>query len=876
MSDIIVQYFDWKVRKGMDARGLSGKEEYEHRLKEELPIIHKMGYEAYLLVVADLIAWARAQRIPVGPGRGSAAGCLISYCLAITNVDPIKYKLLFERFLNPDRVSMPDIDIDFCKERVEEVVNYVREKYGEDHVARIKTFGKLFAKSAIRDIGRVAELDPLKVAEAAEQVERVITQDDQKLERLYVSQPHLKSWRDGEHGELGAYLFQTAEKLEGLVRTSGMHAAGVVIGDEPLVRYMGLDLNPATQEPVTCFDMGDCERLGLIKFDLLSLDTLTQIQLCIDMVHENHGIKIDIDSIPEDDDKVWELMDEGRLGGVFQMSGEGFTRLTKLIRARSIEDLAMISSIYRPGPMGAGIHEKIIKARDKGIDIYDHESKEVQDVLNPTSGAIVYQEQCMRIARHCAGYTPGETDNLRKIIGKKLIAKMEAEKPKFVEGMVKNGASKEYAEWLWKEMERFGAYGFNKSHAISYAILSYQTAYLKSHYPAEFLAASLSMKMDPQKRDTLLALMYECKDANIPIVSPCVNRSRDIFWAQDDRVLYGLAAIKGIGSRTIEHIMEVRQRGEFTSIQDFVERCHGTVIDTGTLDILAKCGAFDSIEPDRALAIEKVRQFNLAFREKKRREIQKDVKLQRNLSKFADKGKARGYKSVEALRQKVSQELIEIQGWYDAEAVRINKLEASLEAHDILNYEVDLLGFYMKGHPLDQCAWVTKKYSIAKAMEKVDDTVEIVGVVTDIKKFRTKAKQEPMAVFILEDKQDKVKCVLFPKSFGVYGNFLEDNSVVYVSGKRGTGEIYVDEIRDTATMLKKGVSGAIINAPISSGTISRVKYFLTEQEDGKIPLILKLQGAKGAVELEAGKPVREFIRTEMEAKKAGLDFEWRK
>lgn len=876
MGQTLVKYFDWKVRKGMEAKGLAGKDQYEDRLKEESAVIHNMGYEAYLLVVTDFIAWARSSSIPVGPGRGSAAGCLISYCLGITDVDPIKYGLLFERFLNPDRISMPDIDIDFCKERVDEVVDYVRNKYGDDHVARIKTFGKLYAKSAIRDVGRVAELDPGVVSDAAEQVQRVITQDDQKLERLYRSQPHLKKWRDGAHGEVGAYLFKTAEKLEGLVRTTGMHAAGVVIGDRPLVEYMGLDLNSSTQEPVTCFDMDDCERLGLIKFDLLSLDTLTQIQLCIDMICENHNVCIDIHNIPEDDEKVWELMDEGRLGGIFQMSGEGFTKLTKLIRARSIEDLAMISSIYRPGPMGAGIHEKIIRARDKGKDIYAHDSKDVANILSPTSGAIVYQEQCMRIARDCAGYTPGETDNLRKIIGKKLIKKMEEEAPKFVEGMVNNGNEEKYARWLWKEMERFGAYGFNKSHAISYAILSYQTAYLKAHYPAEFLAASLSMKMDPQKRETLLALMYECRDSNIPTVSPCVNKSRDIFWAQDDRVVYGLAAIKGIGSRTIEHIMEIRNRGEFTSIQDFVERCHGTVIDSGALDVLAKCGAFDSIEEDRALAIEKVRQLNAAFREKKRREIQKDVKLQRNLIKFADAGKARGYKSVEALRQKVSQELIEIQGWYEDEATKVNQLEASLEPHDVLNYEVDLLGFYMKGHPLDQCAWVTKRYSIAKAMDKDDDSVEIVGVITDVRKFTTKQKKEMMSVFTLEDKEDKVKCVLFPKSYSQFGHFVEDNSVVYVSGKYDSGEIYIDEIRDTATMLKKGVSGAIIAAPISSGTIARVKSFLSQQENGKIPLTLKLQGVRGAVKLEAGEPVQEFIKTEMEAKKVGLDFEWRK
>lgn len=875
---MLVEYFKWKVRKGLAARGLAGKEEYENRLNDETKVIRKMGYEQYLLVVADFIAWAKRESIPVGPGRGSAAGCLISYCLGITNVDPIKYELLFERFLNPDRVSMPDIDVDFCTERVEEVVKYIREKYGDDHVARIKTFGKLYARSAIRDVGRVAELDPQIVSDAAEQVERVITQDDQKLERLYKSQPHLKSWRDGAHGELGAYLFKTAEKLEGLVRTAGMHAAGVVIGDKPLVEYMGLDLNVATQEPVTCFDMNDCERLGLIKFDLLSLDTLTQTQLCVDMIEENHGVKIDINSIPEDDKQVWRLFETGNLGGIFQMGGEGFTRLTRDIKPKSVEDLAMISSIYRPGPMGAGIHDKIIRARNQGVDIYDHESEQVKSILAPTSGAIVYQEQCMRIARNCAGYSPGETDNLRKIIGKKLIAKMEAEKPKFVEGMVENGSSREYAEFIWNEMERFGAYGFNKSHAISYAIISYQTAYLKAHYPAEFLAASLSMKMDSQKRDTMLALMYECRDFNIPIISPDINISRDIFWAKDGQVYYGLRAIKGLGDKTIEHIMSVRSKGHFKSIRDFVERTDGRLTDVNTLDVLAKSGAFDSLETDRALAIEKAQELSAAWKEYRRRKAQKNSKLERNLEKFADDGKARGYKSVDSLRSRVAQELIEIEDWYEEEIEKVSARVHSHAVHDLLAAEIELLGFYMQGHPLDQCQWITRKYSIEKMEETPDEFVQVVGVVSDAHSFRTKAKKEMMATFFLEDRNNRVKCVLFPKLYPRFGHLVDENTVVYVSGKRSeSGEIYVEEIKSTDEMCKKGVKSAQIDGTVDATTVSRIKHWLDKQPDGgKIPLGVKLIGTHGTVEISASRKVSEFVRTEMQAKQAGLTFTWRK
>jgi DNA polymerase-3 subunit alpha len=874
---MLVKYFNWKVQKGLEARGLAEKEEYVERLLEETKVIRDMEYEAYLLVVADFISWARSQSIPVGPGRGSAAGCLISYCLGITNVDPIKYGLLFERFLNPDRISMPDIDIDFCKERVDEVVDYVREKYGNDYVARIKTFGKLYAKSAIRDVGRVSELDPEIVAEAATQVGNVITQDDQKLERLYEKQPHLKSWREGKHGPVGKYLFKTAEKLEGLVRTAGMHAAGVVIGDRPLVEYMGLDIDTKTQQTITCFDMWDCERLGLIKFDLLSLDTLTQIQLCIDMIKENYGVEIDIDAIPEGDEKVWEVMDRGDLGGIFQMSGEGFTRLSTDVMPRSIEDLAMISSIYRPGPMGAGVHMSIIKARNKGVDVFVHESKTVKQILAPTSGAIVYQEQCMHIARDCAGYTPGETDNLRKLIGKKLKKQMEDEQPKFVKGMMDNGHAEDYAQAIWHAMEEFGSYGFNKSHAISYAIISYQTAYLKTHYPAEFLAASLSMKMDSQKRETMLSLMYECRDFNIPIISPDINVSRSIFWAKDNQVYYGLEAIKGLGDKTIHHIMDVRKDGPYKSMQDFTQRTDGRLTDVNTLDILAKSGAFDSLEPDRALAIEKIQKISAAWKEYRRRKAQKHSKLERNLQKFSDAGKARGYKSAESLRSRVTQELIEIETWYQAEIESIDVIDASVLVHDTLAYEVDLLGFYMQGHPLDQCDWITKKYSIKKAQDSLDSFVQIVGVISEAKKFRTK-KNDMMSIFSLEDRENKIKCVLFPKLFKSFDHLVEDNTVVHITGKRSDkDEIYVETIISTDSIYKKGITGAKVDGPLTRTTVSRVKHWLDKQEkDGRIPLDVILSGRHGVVKIESGIGVSEFLKTEMEAKQAGLTFKWGK
>lgn len=880
--DKLVEYFNWKVGKGFKARGLAGKEEYESRLAEETRVIHKMGYEPYLLVVADFIAWARREGIPVGPGRGSAAGCLISYCLSITNIDPIKYNLLFERFLNPDRVSMPDIDVDFCKDRVDEVINYVVEKYGRDHVARIKTFGKLYAKSAIRDVGRVKELPSTKVAEAAGAIPNVITQDDQKLERMYKNKKYgstLKAMKKGDRGPEIKYLFATAERMEELVRNASTHAAGVIIGPEPLVEYMGLDLDVKNQQPITAFDMNDCERLGLIKFDFLSLDTLTQIALCIEIVKENYDIDIDIDNIPENDPLVWELMDKGKLGGIFQMSGDGFTRLTKDIKPRSIEDLAMISSVYRPGPMKANVHNMIIKARRKGESIHVHESEEVADILSTTSGAIVYQEQCMRIARKCAGYTAGETDNLRKLIGKKLKEKMEEEKPKFEAGLIKNGFSKTYAEKIWGWMEQFGSYGFNKSHAISYARISYETAYLKAHYPAEFLAASLAMKMDSQKRETMLQLMYECKDINIPIMPPDINISKPVFMAKNNRVFYGLGAIKGLGVKTINHILEVREDGPYASIQDFVERTKGTLTDTGTLDVLAKAGAFDSLESERGLAIEKVQLLASAWREKRRKEAQKRAKLFRNLEKFRQDGKARGYKSVELLQTKINQELISIQNWYDKTVALVNSARATKKAHDILGYEVDLLGFYLQGHPLDRCEWASKKYSIESAIESDDERIRIIGVITDLRVFKTK-KGQMMGTFSLSGKETHIKCIVFPNLYDSKNDLLQENRVVLIDGKKNNNEVYVEGIRDTGCLYKTGVIGAEVSAVLDPGTASRIKHWLEKQKEanatGSLPFSLELEGLKGAVELDASKLVSEMLLTEMDAKLAGLSFKWTK
>jgi DNA polymerase-3 subunit alpha len=883
MTDI-VEYFDWKVRKGFEARGLAGREEYEERLDYETGVIREMGYESYLLVVADFITWARNQGIPVGPGRGSAAGCLISYCLGITNIDPIKYNLLFERFLNPSRISMPDIDVDFCKERVDEVIDYVKTKYGDDHVARIKTFGKLYAKSIIRDLGRVKELDPTVVAETANQIPRVITQHDQKLEQLYKHDTHgktLKEMRRGLHGPVKEYLMATAEKLEELIRNAGTHAAGVIIGPKPLVKYMGLDLDVKNQQPISCFEMYDCERLGLVKFDFLSLDTLTQIDLCIRLVEKNHGVKVDIDTIPEDDPAVWKLLEEGRLGGIFQMGGEGFTRLTTDIQPRSIEDLAMISSIYRPGPMGAKVHTKIIKARRSGRPA-GHKVKEVQDILSTTSGYIVYQEQIMRIANKCAGYDPGETDYLRKIIGKKLKDKMEKEETKFIQGMIDNGAAKTYAERIWKEMDAFGAYGFNKSHAVSYARISYETAWLKAHYPAEFLAASLSMRMDTQKREVMLQLMYECKDFDIPIMPPDINVSDYVFVARKNRVFYGLGAIKGLGDKTIRHILKVRTKGgPFGSMQDFIERTDGRLTDINTLDILAKSGAFDGLEQERTVAIEKIQLYAAAWREKKRREAQKKAKLFRNLDRFRSDGKARGYKSVETLQTRVNQELIEIRSWYDEEIEKINRVRSARKAYDILAFEIDLLGFYMQGHPLDRCEWIANKFSIKKAIESEDEEVRMAGMISDMRVFRTKKANKPMAILWLTDKHDKIKCVVFPGMYSTVDTLLQENTIVFVRGvKEKENEVIVKEVKDTGTLFKKGVRGANISALLDPGTASRVRCWLDKQKEanlaGSIPFNLELEGLKGAVEIEASELVSERLATEMDAKLAGLGFEWTK
>ncbi len=564
---------------------------YEQRLEFELGVIEGMGFPGYFLIVADFIKWAKDRNIPVGPGRGSGAGSLVAYSLTITDLDPLRYGLLFERFLNPERVSMPDFDIDFCQDRREEVIQYVQEKYGRDRVAQIITFGALLSKMAVRDVGRVLQMsyghcDRLSKLIPVEGVKPVSIKQARKDE------PKLEE--EARREEVVATLLDYSEKLEGLLRNASTHAAGVVIGDRPLVELVPLYQDPRSDMPATQFNMKWVEPAGLVKFDFLGLKTLTVIQNCLDLL-KLRGIDIDISAIPLDDEPSYALYSAADTVGVFQVESAGMRDALRQMKPTSIEDIVALVALYRPGPM-----ENIPKfcnvknGREKREGIHPL----IDPLLDETQGIIVYQEQVMEIARKMAGYSLGGADMLRRAMGKKIQEAMDAERPKFLAGAAENDVDQDKALEVWNLLDKFANYGFNKSHAAAYAVVSYQTAYLKANYPVEFMAAV--MNLDLHLTDKLNVYVQECRRAEIEVVPPCVNQSEAMFTVRDGKVLYALGALKNVGVEAMRLIVEAREEGgAFKDMFDLARRVDLKMVGKRPLENLARAGALDTLDRNR-------------------------------------------------------------------------------------------------------------------------------------------------------------------------------------------------------------------------------------------------------------------------------------
>jgi DNA polymerase-3 subunit alpha len=580
------------------------RKKYEERLEHELDIIHGMGFDGYMLVVSDFVTAAKDRDIPVGAGRGSAAGSLVCWVMNITDVDPIKYGLLFERFLNPDRISMPDIDVDFGDVKRDQIIQYVEDKYGHDKVAQIMTIGTMAAKGSIRDACRVVGVSYTDTDALAKAIPEGV-----RGQNVY-----LKTITDPDHADYSESFMklansrpdykealETAVVLEGMTRSTGVHAAGVVISDDkPLLDHIGLMLDK-DENVVTTDDMKVLEKLiGLIKFDFLGLSTLTTIEKACEFIKINHGVDIDIDKIPLDDTKTYDMLCSGDLMGVFQLSGSGgFREVVMQIQPRNIEEIADITSLYRPGPLDNGFIPKYVKAKNTGNVEYMVQvgnkriQEEIEKILQETKGVLIYQEQVMKLVQIMAGYTLSEADILRRIMGKKIPSEMEEQRGVFVEGCLKNAISKGEANKAFDAIAKFAEYGFNKSHAIAYSLISYQTAYLRAHYPIEFMAASLSEVAG--KRDKTISFLNDCKTSGIKVLPPSINDSHLAYTPTHEGIRFGLGAIKSLGDVAVDCIIRARKKGEFKNIIDFCSRVDLKKVNTAKIQTLIRAGCFDEV-----------------------------------------------------------------------------------------------------------------------------------------------------------------------------------------------------------------------------------------------------------------------------------------
>ena len=780
---------------------------YNQRLGRELDIIEKMDYASYFLIVWDFISHAKEKGIPVGPGRGSAAGSLVSYCLGITDIDPVKYNLLFERFLNPERISMPDIDVDFCKDRRAEVISYVAEKYGKDHVAQIITFGTMAAKAAIRDVGRALDMpygEVDRIAKLIPNTVHITIQDtlhtEAQMKAMYENNPKIKE------------LIDTAMRLEGLSRHASTHAAGVVISPAPLTDYTPLYRNPSDGTIMTQFDMLSIERIGLLKFDFLGLKTLTVINKTFTYMKDN-GKELSFKDISFDDQKTYELLSSGNTTGIFQLESPGMRDLLVKISPNRFEDLIAIVALYRPGPMGSGMIDEFIK-RKKGKIPVKYDLPQLKEILDETYGVILYQEQVMRIANKLANFTMGQADILRKAMGKKKPEEMEKQKETFIQGAVANGIPEKKAMRIFDLMAYFAEYGFNKSHSAAYAYVAYQTAYLKAHYPVEFMAATLSADMD--NTDKIVKSIAGCREMGIEILPPDMNLSGNEFTVVGSSIRFGLEAVKGVGSAAIESITETRDAtGPFTSISNFLERVDQRKVNKKVVEGLIKSGAFDSLEGSRAQAMETMNRL-----------------LSGGSKIYA--GRVFGQQSIFGDSREAEADILP--EW--------NKDE-------LLKYEKEALGFYITGHPLTKYSSYFKKVGTTRIseLEEVNDgqEVKVAGILTAIRKIQTKSKAEIMAYCTLEDPEANIDIIVFPELYKSSITILQKDTPLLVKGtldktekgiKIVSNEILRLDVMGTQQARKAELT---LKLPLSDGIqLQTLRSILRADSTGRYPLYLRI------------------------------------
>ncbi len=806
-----------------------GAASYRERLEREIEVIKQMGFPGYFLVVWDFIRYARENDIPVGPGRGSAAGSLVSYALRITDIDPLHYELLFERFLNPERISMPDIDIDFCMRRRGEVIQYVAEKYGRDHVAQIITFGTLAAKAAIRDVGRVLGLPYSKVDRVAKLVPdmtKSLAEAAREVEPLKV-----EAAKDPEV----AQIIEVGSRLEGLTRHASVHAAGVVIAPRPLEELVPL-YKSSKDEVMTQWDKDIIESLGLLKMDFLGLRTLTVIYDALAILQQQ-GEELDLDAVSLEDAEVFRLFCDGRTDGIFQFESRGMKDLLRRAQPSKFEDLAAFNALYRPGALSVGMVDEYIH-RKTGKKKVRYILPETREILEETYGVIVYQEQVMQIAVAVSGFTMGEADVLRKAMGKKKLEVMAEQKEKFVSGAVTRGHRREQAAELWDYIEPFAGYGFNKSHSVAYAMLAYKTAFLKAHYPVAFMTAMLNSELSSS--DEIAKYVHECRQMGIEVLQPDINHSDWWFTVVGERVRFGLGAVKGIGEGAVEAILEARRRvGSFQSLAHFATEVDLRAVNHKVFECLIKAGCFDATGVHRAAlwaALDPI----LDHAQRRRREREEG-----QVSLFGDSA---------ALDPPIDTELAP---WDEKERLR---------------YEKEVLGFYVSGNPLSEHAADIEAFAshtTEMLKESVDQSVVIGGLVTEVR--RTKIKTGPnagrmMGRFVLEDLYGRIPVTLFANQLQQFGHRLDEEAVVLVKGQvrmRGSEiELSVEDITPLDQLTERPVElvELTLSENLPTGRMLELRDLLAEHP-GEVPVRLRVRLGHCTIEVNP----RESFRVSCDA-----------
>ena len=812
-------FFMKLVEEGIKKRYPEADNEVKERVEHEVRIIKHLGYVSYFLIVWDFINHAREEGIPVGPGRGSAAGSIVSYALGITDIDPLKYGLIFERFLNPDRVTMPDIDIDFCFERRGQVIEYVIEKYGKENVAQIITFGTMMAKGVLRDVGRVMGIPYADV----DRIAKLVPNDlGMTLERALEIEPEFRDRYESD--PMVRQLVDTSERLEGLNRHASTHAAGVVISDKPLQERIPL-FKTADDQMTTGYSMKSLEKIGMLKMDFLGLKTLTVIDQTVKIVKRTRDLDVDIERLPLDDKATYDLFSRAETSGVFQLESSGMRDLLRKIKPERFEDLIAILALYRPGPMGSGMLDEYIK-RKQGLREFSYDHPALEPILKDTYGIIVFQEQVMQIVSALAGFTMAEADNVRKIMGKKIAQALAGVKDKFMEGAKKRNVEPSTAEKIWDLIAYFAGYGFNKSHSAAYAMISYRTAYLKANYPVEFMTALLTSEKN--NSDKISDYINEALRMGIEILPPDINESFRDFTVVGKDIRFGLSAVKNVGEGAAENIIHTRKEaGRYESLYDFAQKVDLRAVNRKVFESLIKCGAFDStgIYRSQAVAVlDKV--LAMASKANKDREIGQ-------LSFFDDDSKDNSFRNEFT-------ELPDIPEWSE---------------HELLGNEKEMLGFYITQHPLARFERLLNAYSSCKISDlaALSDGQEVLigGIINKVRTTVTRKNAEKMAIVTLEDLDSFIEVLVFPKAYRKAPDLIKEDGLVYIHGRLNLREeepkliaedmIPLEKVKERFT---KAVLVKIDTTGADQDQLIKVKVALSRYK-GNIPVLVDLISPEG-------------------------------